>query len=119
MDTFTPAFELSKSSFNPFNFDSFRKFIVQKKVFTTAIAIVIGDQIKQMTDSVFRTFLDPIIEPDFDGDGKKDLNFITKYTLHIFGLKFTIGKLLVDFVKFLFVIWITFMVSRFTMDIVD
>ena len=116
---FDPDIELQPSTFNFFDFNEFRKFVVKNGIVAAAISYVIGSQINNLIDSLLKHLIIPLMQPDFDNDGKHDLDDLEKYKLRIGPFNFGLGKVTYDFIKFIIVLYFTFVVSRFTVDLVN
>lgn len=118
-NNFDSGFELNPKTFNLFNFDAFRKFIIKNGIVAAAISYVIGSQINNLIDSLLKHLILPLLQPDFDNDGKHDLKDFESYKLKLGPFNFGIGKVGYDLIKFIIVLYFTFIVSRFTIDLVN
>jgi large-conductance mechanosensitive channel len=118
-DSYTPPYEIEKNTINMFNFDSFRKYMIEKGVVDTAIGFTMGKNIGYITESLFDNLILPFFNKDSDGDGIKDFKKFEDYTKKIYGIEFKIGKFIIDSIKFLTMIYCLFVVSRLTRDIIN
>lgn len=118
-NTFTSDIEIEKRSLNMFNFDNFRKYIIEKGVIDTAIGFIMGKNIGYITESLFNNIILPIINKDSDNDGEADVKKFENYKKNIYGIEFKIGKFILDGVKFLIMIYCLFIIARFTIDIIN
>jgi len=116
---FTPAIEIESATLQLFNFTVFRKFLIDKNILPTAIGIVIGTQISKLTDVYLHNIVDPFFEPDMDGDGNDDLIFLKKHKTKISCFEFGTGEIVVSTIKFLIVLYLIFIISRATIDLID
>ena len=116
---FTPGIEIEKETLNVFNLTEFRKFLIEKHIITTAIGIVIGRQISKLTDVFLLNLIDPIFHSDIDGNGKDDWKNIKNMKLRMKGIEFGTGEIILGVLKFLLVLYVVFLISRATIDIVD
>ena len=55
----------------------------------------------------------PIINRDYNKDGVPDIKHFENTELKILGIKFKIGKFVVDIIKFIMVIYLVFAISIF------
>ena len=119
MSNFDTNFELEAASFNLFNFDAFRQFLVEKGVLATAISYVIAKQINNLIASVMDNFVKPLLAGDFNNDGKDDLEKLKEIKNKIGPFNFTLGQLLFDLFKFVLVMYSVFVISRLFIDTVN
>jgi large-conductance mechanosensitive channel len=116
---FTPPIELRAVTFNPFSWLDFREFIIKNKVIATAVGLVIGKQLENLTESFFSAFIFPLFNRDADGDGENDYAKLFDYQIKWSGMTFTIGKLIETTIKFAIIMYILFFVSRLLHDLID
>ena len=108
MSNFTPPIELESSTFNMLNFTNFRQFLINNNVLTTAIGFVIASQLETLVNAIINNIVDPLLSQDINKDGKND------FTFELFGLK--LGQMLYDILRFGIMMYIVFIISRFTID---
>lgn len=116
---FTPPYEFEAATFNPFNLIEFRKFVIDNKVFATALSFLIATQLKDVVDAFLQGFINPIIMRDADNDGKPDLLELDTWTVQFMGINFKVGKIVVEIIKFTVVLYTLFIITRFFRDIVN
>ena len=118
-DSFTPKIEFEKKTFNPFNFTIFRKFLIDNKIFVTAISFAIGKQILKISTSFFNNLISPILNLDINNDGKGEIKSLKDYKLKIGRLEIKLGMFLSDILTFLIVLYALFLITRFTRDLTN
>ena len=116
---FTPPLEFEKFTFNPFNLVDFRKFLIDNKVIATAISFAAGTYMETVTSSFFDNIILPIINRDADNDGEKDIQKFEDITININGIKMKIGRFLIDIFKFFLILYVLFLISRLTRDVIN
>mgnify|MGYP005999286391 CR=1 FL=1 len=94
-----------------FNFINFNKFLEENKAFATASSIVIATQITVIATSFIDNIILPIFNRDVDKDGKPDIKEFENIKLNIYGVKIKPGKLIIDILKFILIIYIVFTLS--------
>lgn len=94
-----------------FNFIHFKKFLEDNKAFATASSIVIATQITVIASSFIDNIIVPFFNRDIDKDGNPDIQEFENIILNIYGIKFKPGKLIIDIIKFLLIIYIVFVLS--------
>lgn len=119
MDKFNTGFEIEGESLNLFNFDTFRRFLVEKGVLATAVSYVIGKQINNLIKSILDNIITPMMEPDYNNDNKDDFKLMRNYVAKVGPYKFKLGKLFHDLLKFGLVMYCVFVVSRLFIDTVN
>ncbi len=86
------------------------KFVVKKAVVASAITYLIASQVQSLASLTVDTLVEPLFSIDLDRDGNPDLKQLEKFVVKLFGIKFPLGKLitqLIKFIVFLFFIYIT------------
>jgi len=78
----------------------FLRFIVKQAVVASAITFLIAGQTQKLASLVVDTLVEPLFSIDLDRDGNPDLKQLEKYVVNLFGLKFALGKLITQLVKF-------------------
>ena len=94
-----------------FNFIHFKQFLEENKAFATASSIVIATQITVIASSFIDNIIVPIFNRDMNKDGKPDIEEFENIILNIYGIKFKPGKLIIDIIKFVLIIYIVFTLS--------
>lgn len=79
--------------------DEFQKFIIKYTIIATAIAYVLGQELKQFIQIIVNTITDPLFSVDLDENGKPDLKELNHFTANFLGFKFPLGDLLISFIK--------------------
>lgn len=119
MDNFDTGFEIEAESLNLFNFDTFRRFLVEKGVLATAVSYVIGKQINNLIASILDNIINPMMEPDYNNDNKDDFKPLRNFTAKVGPYTFKLGQLIHDLLKFGLVMYCVFVVSRLFIDTVN
>ena len=86
------------------------KFVVKKAVVASAITYLIASQVQSLASLTVDTLVEPLFSIDLDRDGNPDLKQLEKFVVKLFGIKFPLGKLitqLIKFIVFLFFIYVT------------
>lgn len=99
-----------------FHFIKFKDFLRENDAFISAIAIIIATQIKNFADSLTENIIIPIFDIDLNKDGVRDVKKIEDYEFEIIGIKFKIGKLIVEIMKFVITLYIIYLVSKLGFD---
>lgn len=95
-----------------FNFVHFINFLTDKDIITTAIAAVISYGLRDVTESLINNIVMPIIDKDTDKDGKRDFKKIEEKVITINNIKFSVGKLTIDILKFIILMYILFILEN-------
>lgn len=93
------------------NFDLIR-FLNKHNIIATSIAAIISHRINEVTSSFVDYLIIPVINRDADKDGTRDIKKLEDTTLHIAGIKFEIGKVVLSIVKFIIVTFSVFLISK-------
>ena len=94
--------------------DIFVNFIVKKAVVASAISFLIAGQTQKLASLVVDTLVEPLFSIDLDSDGNPDLKQMENFVVKLFGLKFPLGKLISQLVKFcVFILFIYIALSIF------
>ena len=118
-DPYTPEYELESTTFNILNIDKFREFLIENKVFVTAVGLVIGKYLEMVSDSFFDNLVLPIFNKDSDKDGVNDFQHLIDYTIETNGMKFKIGQFIYDLFKFGLILYILFVAARLARDLLN
>ena len=88
---------------------NFRKFIGDAKIYDIMVGWTVGSQIKDFSDSIFISLIDPLLDYDWNGNNKKDeRNIIREWSFKIGTMEFKIGKLILSFIKVSIMIFLIF-----------
>lgn len=79
--------------------NEFQKFIIKYTVIATAIAFVLGQELKEFIHILVNTVTDPLFSVDLDENGKPDLKELNYFTTDLLGIKFPFGDLLISSIK--------------------
>ena len=90
------------------------QFVVKKAVVASAITYLIAGQVQQLASLTVDTLVEPLFSIDLDKDGNPDLKQLEKMVVKFFGLKFPLGKLITQIIKFIvFLLFIYLTLSLF------
>ena len=92
----------------------FTKFIIKQAILTTAFTYLTG-QVQKLASVFVDTVIEPLFSVDLDNDGNPDLKQLEKYVVKLFNIKFSLGKLVSQIVKFIFFLGFTFIILTFFM----
>tara|TARA_S200000501_G_C20800802_1_gene733943 strand:- start:420 stop:758 length:339 start_codon:yes stop_codon:yes gene_type:complete len=81
----------------------FYRFLKKNDIISLSVAAVFSGHINDIINSIVNNIFLPIINRDGDKDGKKDIKKIEKLSINIYGCNITIGKFIVDLLKFILV----------------
>ena len=95
-----------------FNIQNFIKFLEENHIIATVIATVISTYITNLSHSLSNDILLPIINRDGDNDGEEDINKYQNYILEIFKIKFRIGNFIIEFIKFITMTFLIYLLSN-------
>lgn len=102
----------SSSSAPIFNFVHFINFLTDKDILSTAVAAVISYGLKDVTESFIGNIIMPIINKDSDKDGERDFKKIEEKDINIYNIRFKIGKLTIDVLKFVILLYLLFIIQN-------
>jgi len=111
--------EFDKSTFNIFNINKMREYIVKQGIIDDAIGVAIGKHIGNVTESLFNNVVLPLFKIDLNKDGNGDFNLLENYKFNLFNVKINIGKFIVDFIKFIVILYLLILIARFVKDLID
>ena len=111
--------EFNKSTFNIFNINKMREYIVKQGIIDDAIGVAIGKHIGNVTESLFNNVVLPLFKIDLNNDGNGDFNLLENYNIKLFNVKLNIGKFIVDFIKFFVILYLLILISRFVKDLIN
>ena len=109
MDKFSSKFELNSNTFNLFNMDKFRKFLIENKVSVSIVSFAIAYYLKELIDSFYENII-------FCEDNTK---YIDSYDICILGINIRLGRFLISILKFIISCILVFYIARFLTDIVN
>jgi len=92
--------------------NEFIKFLKENDIMAAVIAALISSHVSDLTNSLMDNILLPFISSDTDKDGKPDINRLKKYKLKIGSITLNIGNFLVTFIKFTFVLFLIYLISK-------
>ena len=94
--------------------DIFIKFIVNKAIIASAITFLLAGEIKKLSSLLVDTLVEPLFSIDLDKDGNPDLKQLEKFVVEFFNIKFPLGRLISQIIKFLvFLVFIYFLLTFF------
>lgn len=103
---------IDNQNFDAFGFITFLHFLSKGGVITTAIAAIISDRCNKFLEAIVQNLIVPILNRDSDKDGKKDIADIENKVIDIGGIKLKVGKVMVEFLKFVIVTYIIYTIAR-------
>lgn len=112
-------FEFNKSTFNLFNINKMREYLIKQGIIDNAIGVAIGKHIGNLTESLFNNIVLPFFKIDLNHDGKGDFNLLENYTINIYNIKILLGTFIVDFIKFLVILYLLILIARFVKDLIN
>ena len=118
-DPFSPPVEFEWNTFWIFNLTQIRKFIIENNVFVQALSFLIATQLRGVVDAILNGIVNPIVQRDGNNDGEAEIKYISDWETPILGIKFKFGSIIVEFIKFLFVLYMPFIITRLLRDIVN
>ena len=108
-DTFTPKFEFETNTFNLFNMDEFRKFLIENKVSVSIVSFSIAYYLKEVIDSFYENII-------FCEDNTKKID---SYNICILGINIYFGRFIISLLKFFTSCILIFYIARFLTDLVN
>ena len=90
----------------------FRNFLKENDVIKYTLYTIIAGQVSELVEVFTNDVIGPIIHIDSNKDGIEDIRTLSSVELKILGTRIKIGKLLMKFIKFVIVIYITFLLSQ-------
>ena len=114
MNNYDSNIEFEKSSFNLFNFDKFRKFIIKNNIVPLSMSIPIGYLLKDFVVFIINNLIYPIL------DSYLNLSSLNKKKiLKINNKDINLGKLLYKLIHLLITLYLLFIISRFLQDFIN
>ena len=108
-DTFTPKLEFEANTFNLFNMDEFRKFLIENKVSVSIVSFAIAYYLKELIDSFYENII-------FCEDNTKKID---SYNICILGINIHFGRFIISLLKFFTSCILIFYIARFLTDLVN
>ena len=90
----------------------FVSYLVSENIHKTIIAAMIANQVNVITMGFLNAFFVPLLDVDFNNDGKSDFDQIEKMKINIFGYKFKIGKFVVLTSKALIILYLVYLFTE-------
>ena len=109
MDKFSSKFELNSNTFNLFNMDKFREFLIENKVSVSIVSFAVAYYLKELIDSFYENII-------FCEDNTKHID---SYDICVFGINIRVGRFLISILKFIISCILVFYIARFLTDIVN
>lgn len=109
MNNFNSNFEIEQNTFNFFNIDEFRKFLIENKVSVSIVSFAVAYYLKELIDSFYENII-------FCEDNTKKID---AYDMCIFGINIRLGKFIISILKFIVSCILIFYIARFLTDIVN
>ena len=94
------------------NLLEFRNFLKENDVVKYTLYTIIAGQVGELVGVFTNDVIAPIIHIDSNQDGIEDIRTLSSVEVKILGARIKIGKLLMNFIKFVIVIYITFLLSQ-------
>lgn len=109
MNNFNSNFEIEQNTFNFFNIDEFRKFLIENKVSVSIVSFAVAYYLKELIDSFYENII-------FCEDNTKKIDV---YDMCIFGINIRLGRFIISILKFIVSCILIFYIARFLTDIVN
>ena len=109
MNNFNSNFEIEQNTFNFFNIDEFRKFLIENKVSVSIVSFAVAYYLKELIGSFYENII-------FCEDNTKK---IVVYDMCIFGINIRLGRFIISILKFIVSCILIFYIARFLTDIVN
>ena len=87
------------------------KFFIDNDFKTITIATILSRMITELVYSFIDNLLYPIFKVDLNNDGKPDVNNYINKTTTIFNINFKFGKFIIDFAKFIIVLYVVYLIG--------
>lgn len=107
--TFTSKLELEGSTFNLFNMDKFRQFLIENNVSVSIVSFAVACYLKELIDSFYENII-------FCKDNTKKID---SYDICIFGINIRFGRFIISLLKFGISCILIFYIARFLTDLVN
>ena len=93
--------------------NEFIKFLIENDIPAAVIAALISSNVSNLSNSIVNNILLPIIGYDYNEDGKQNKNNLKNFNIKIGNITLHIGKFLISFIKFIFVLFFVYIASKF------
>lgn len=93
--------------------DEFILFLKNNNIAATIVATVLSSYITELTSSFADDLILPILNLDFDGDGKSDIKSIKKIKIQYKGMVINIGNFILTLIKVLVIFISLFYINKF------
>jgi len=94
----------------------FIKFIIKKAIVASAITFVLAGQAQILASLMVDTLVEPLFSVDIDKDGKPDLKQLEKFVISFLGVKFPLGRLITQIIKFIVFLFFIYWILTFFME---
>tara|TARA_B100000795_G_scaffold268507_2_gene255599 strand:- start:1008 stop:1337 length:330 start_codon:yes stop_codon:yes gene_type:complete len=98
------------------NNNIFVKFIIKKAIVASAITFVLAGQAQLLASLMVDTLVEPLFSIDLDKDGKPDLKQMENFVVTFIGIKFPLGRLITQIIKFLVFLFFIYWILTFFME---
>lgn len=88
--------------------DNFSKFLIKHAVLASAFTFLLGYQLRELISVLIDTLIKPIFSIDLNDDGEPDLQQLKKFTTNVLGIKYPVGKLLIEIIKTIITIFVIY-----------
>jgi large-conductance mechanosensitive channel len=85
----------------------FFEFLNKKNIVNTGIGIVVGTQVRNITDTVSRNIIFPIVEKSLPKDAK-----LKEAQIELIGIKFKIGELIIKIIESLLILFLIYVIFK-------
>ena len=96
----------------PNTMKDFRFFLKSTDVFSIIVGWSVGMRIKDLSSSIFDNIVDPLLDYDWNRDGTSDKKQLSELYFNIGDIKITYGKVILDLIKTIIIIYIIFYIAR-------
>nr|QBK88622.1 MAG: hypothetical protein LCMiAC01_03000 [Mimivirus LCMiAC01] len=100
---------------NPNNVVNFIKILNKYNILSIIIAGILSDKLNELTTTFVNTLILPFINRNKNGKNNKNNKNNKKMediSIHFYGMNFKIGHFLLIFIKFVIIIFVTFLLSK-------
>ena len=87
----------------------FLKYLRTHNVFSIALAAIITERVSLLTESFINEIVMPLIDRDYNKDGKKDMLQLEKRKIRVFGAELGVGKVLKSLIYFFITTYILYL----------
>jgi large-conductance mechanosensitive channel len=93
-------------------FKEFFDFLNKRNVINTGIGIVVGTQVRTITDVIVRNFINPIVNKSLP----KNIE-LEKIEVNLLGIKFKIGEIINKLLEFFIIMFLIYQIYRIHKEI--